>query len=300
MFAPLTTSNGHSLQHHISKLPSSRRGAAHSGVVAGAAVRRQVALRAPAASSRSEQQVLGRLTLPLLSLSAAAQLLIAGPASAIDFQQPLALPPLVVEWARVAEDEKATPDEIIGDLTASTLPGPADIADVVNPANPDSPASSIANKVIESVQSGPTSAQTALSDALGNPVSDVAPKLQDAIESPAELLKPGREVLVQRLQKDILPKIESQIAELSKQDEPNDATKAITKQLKSVQTDINRLVVDVQGGKTDAIQADASDVIRRCLLLDSRHAVVLVVIANWISSFDDMIDSLFTPGSMLG
>jgi len=37
---------------------------------------------------------------------------------------------------------------------------------------------------------------------------------------------------VQRLQKDILPKIESQIAELSKQDEPNDATKAITKQLK--------------------------------------------------------------------
>ncbi len=40
------------------------------------------------------------------------------------------------------------------------------------------------------------------------------------------------QVLVQRLQKDILPKIESQIAELSKQDEPNDATKAITKQLK--------------------------------------------------------------------
>ncbi len=99
-----------------------------------------------------------------------------------------------MEWARVAEDEKATPDEIIGDLTASTLPGPADIADIVNPANPDSPASSIANKVIENVQSGPTSAQTALSDALGNPASDVAPKLQDAIESPAELLKPGREV----------------------------------------------------------------------------------------------------------
>lgn len=40
------------------------------------------------------------------------------------------------------------------------------------------------------------------------------------------------QVLVQRLQKDILPKIESQIAELAKQDEPNDATKAITKQLK--------------------------------------------------------------------
>lgn len=44
------------------------------------------------------------------------------------------------------------------------------------------------------MQSGPTSAQTALSDALGNPASDVAPKLQDAIESPGELLKPGREV----------------------------------------------------------------------------------------------------------
>lgn len=28
--------------------------------------------------------------------------------------------------------------------------------------------------------------------------------------------------------------------------------------MQSVQTDINRLVVDVQGGKTDAIQADAS------------------------------------------
>lgn len=119
----------------------------------------------------------------------------AGSAFAIDFQQPLALPPLVVEWARVAEDEKATPDEIIGDLTASTLPGPADIADAINPANPDSPASGIANKVIESVQSsGPSAAQKALSDALGNPATDVAPKLQDAIENPAEILKPGREV----------------------------------------------------------------------------------------------------------
>ena len=39
-------------------------------------------------------------------------------------------------------------------------------------------------------------------------------------------------MLVQRLQKDILPKIESQIAELAKQDEPNEATKAISKQLK--------------------------------------------------------------------
>jgi len=40
---------------------------------------------------------------------------------------------------------------------------------------------------------------------------------------------------VQRLQKDILPKIESQIAELAKQDEPNDATKAISKQLKVIE-----------------------------------------------------------------
>ena len=40
------------------------------------------------------------------------------------------------------------------------------------------------------------------------------------------------QVLVQRLQRDILPKIESQIAELAKQDDPNDATKAIAKQLK--------------------------------------------------------------------
>ena len=100
----------------------------------------------------------------------------------------------------MAEDEKATPDEIIGDLGA--VAGPADIADVVNPANSDSPASAIANKVIETVQSGPTTSQKALSDALGNPaadqapklVDDVAPKVDDAIEAPAELLKPGREV----------------------------------------------------------------------------------------------------------
>ena len=45
-------------------------------------------------------------------------------------------------------------------------------------------------------------------------------------------LRVSLQVLVQRLQKDILPKIESQIAELAKQDEPNDATKAISKQLK--------------------------------------------------------------------
>lgn len=96
----------------------------------------------------------------------------------------------MVEWARVAEDEKI-PDEIIGGISAT---GPADIADAVNPANPDSPASDIANRVIESVQSGPTNSQKILSDALGSPATDVAPKLQDAIESPAEMLKPGREV----------------------------------------------------------------------------------------------------------
>ena len=118
----------------------------------------------------------------------------AGPASAIDFQQPLALPPLAVERARVAEDGKsAAPAEAIGNLTA-TPAGPADIADVVNPANPDSPASDIANTIVESVQSGPNKSQQALSDALGNPVQEVAPKLQDALEQPAELLKPGREV----------------------------------------------------------------------------------------------------------
>lgn len=254
MSAPVTTAHCQSLLQRNNTLPFCKRGSSHSGLTSYAASRRQLSIRATAIAPRSEQQVVGNLRLPLLSLTAAAQLLTAGSAFAIDFQQPLALPPLVVEWARVAEDEKI-PDEIIGGISAT---GPADIADAVNPANPDSPASDIANRVIESVQSGPTNSQKILSDALGSPATDVAPKLQDAIESPAEMLKPGREVLVQRLQKDILPKIESQIAELAKQDEPNDATKAITKQLKSVQTDINRLVVDVQGGKNDAIQADAS------------------------------------------
>ena len=94
----------------------------------------------------------------------------------------------------MAEDEKSTaPEEVIGNLTA-TPASPADIADVVNPANADSPASDIANKVIENVQPAQTSAQQAISDALGNPVQEVAPKLQDAVEQPAELLKPGREV----------------------------------------------------------------------------------------------------------
>ena len=111
----------------------------------------------------------------------------AGSASAVDFQQPLAL---TVELARVAEDHKAVarPDDAIGDLGAS----PADIADAVNPANDGSPAQDIANKVIENIQPNSSSAQK-LSDALGNPATDDAPKLQDAIEQPAEMLKPGRE-----------------------------------------------------------------------------------------------------------
>lgn len=115
---------------------------------------------------------------------------IAGSASAIDFQQPLAL---TVELARVTEDHRTLqrPDEAIGDLGAS--PGPADIADVVNPANDGSPAQGLANKVIENIQPNSNSAQN-LSDALGNPATDDAPKLQDALEQPAELLKPGREV----------------------------------------------------------------------------------------------------------
>ena len=83
------------------------------------------------------------------------------------------------------------PDEAIGDLGAS--PGPADIADIVNPANDGSPAQGLANKVIENIQPNSNSAQN-LSDALGNPSTDDAPKLQDALDQPAELLKPGREV----------------------------------------------------------------------------------------------------------
>ena len=114
----------------------------------------------------------------------------AGSASAVDFQQPLAL---TVELARVAEDHKATahPDDAIGDLGAS----PADIADAVSPANDSSPAQGIANKVIENIQPSSSSSQK-LSDALGSPVTDDAPKLQDAIEQPAELLKPGREASI--------------------------------------------------------------------------------------------------------
>lgn len=114
----------------------------------------------------------------------------AGSASAVDFQQPLAL---TVELARVAEDHKsgARPDDAIGDLGAS----PADIADAVSPANDGSPAQDLANKVIENIQPSSSSAQK-LSDALGNPATDDAPKLQDAIEQPAEMLKPGREASV--------------------------------------------------------------------------------------------------------
>ena len=118
----------------------------------------------------------------------------AGSASAIDFQQPLAL---TVELARVTEEHRSTPrpDEAIGDLGVS----PADITDAVNPAIDGSPAQGLANKVIENIQPGPTSAEK-LSDALGNPATDDAPKLQDklqdAIEQPAEMLKPGREVSV--------------------------------------------------------------------------------------------------------
>ena len=40
------------------------------------------------------------------------------------------------------------------------------------------------------------------------------------------------QALVSRLQKDILPKIENQISELAKQDEPNEITQTITQQLK--------------------------------------------------------------------
>lgn len=40
------------------------------------------------------------------------------------------------------------------------------------------------------------------------------------------------QALVSRLQKDILPKIENQISELAKQDDPNEVTVTITNQLK--------------------------------------------------------------------
>ena len=110
----------------------------------------------------------------------------AGPAAAIDFQQPLAL---TIEWARVAEHVRTS--EVIGALSVT---GPADIADAVNPANPNSPAQDIANKVIEQVQPAVGTAQK-VADALGNPDTPDAPKPQDYFPtSPPELLSVGRDV----------------------------------------------------------------------------------------------------------
>lgn len=112
-----------------------------------------------------------------------------GPASAIDFQQPLALQSLSVEWARVAEHTRK-PNAVINGLSAVR----ADIADAINPANPSSPAQDIANKVIEQVQPSINTAQK-VADALGNPDTAEAPKPSDYFPtSPPELLSVGRDV----------------------------------------------------------------------------------------------------------
>lgn len=247
---PVTTAHVRGLKSaHIAK-PSSKRCGVAANIPAAKAEQRQLAAKAHNTPSVSSQQVL-QISTPLLALTAAVQVLAAGPAAAIDFQQPLAL---TVEWGRVVTPMK-TPVEVINGLSAT---GPADIADAVNPANPNSPAADIANKVIEQVQPAVNTAEK-VAETLGNPDTSEAPKPSDYFPtSPPELLSVGRDALVSRLQRDILPKIENQISELAKQDEPNEVTQTITAQLKAVRSDINKLAVDVKAGDSDAIQADAS------------------------------------------
>lgn len=166
----------------------------------------------------SASQQLAKLLLTATTIAG----LQAGPAQAMFvFQQALAVPSPAVEFTRLAEEER------------SKL---ADVTDAVNPTVDDSPAQKAANAVVGGVEAAASRATSAVPEAV----------------------RPDREALVARLQKDILPKIESQIAELDKAEDPDDATKQITTQLKTVQTDIHHLLKSVQEGDNDAIQADAA------------------------------------------
>ena len=91
------------------------------------------------------------------------------------------------------------------------------------------------------------------------------------------------QVLVQRLQKDILPKIESQIAELAKQDEPTEATKAISKQLKVTLLPACLLachafyqLTSVSGGNLHEVSLDVS---ANCLL-HGQHIIQIMRTCN--------------------
>ncbi|KAK9803570.1 hypothetical protein WJX72_001089 [[Myrmecia] bisecta] len=68
---------------------------------------------------------------------------------------------------------------------------------------------------------------------------------------------PDKAVLVSKLQGDILPKIQGQIADLSKQKELGDSAVALKSQLQCVERDIMTLLSDAETDNISQIQSDA-------------------------------------------
>lgn len=111
-------------------------------------------------------------------------------------------------------------------------------------------------------------------------LSEIAPSLTDAKESPSkekaassddnngagqdnnaaqdsETLRRNEE-LRENFEETILPKIEKQLKELDEIEEPNDITIDLRRQLRRAEDDIYRLLRDLRGSKSDAVQAEAS------------------------------------------
>ncbi|KAK9834445.1 hypothetical protein WJX74_001976 [Apatococcus lobatus] len=65
--------------------------------------------------------------------------------------------------------------------------------------------------------------------------------------------------LIEKLNTNILPKIRSQLNDLSKSSDNNDATEALKKQLQAVEGSIGKLLDDVQAGKDDLVPGDAGE-----------------------------------------
>lgn len=66
------------------------------------------------------------------------------------------------------------------------------------------------------------------------------------------------EELRENFEDTILPKIERQLKELDDNEEPNDITIDLRRQLRRAEDDIYRLLRDLRGSKSDAVQAEAA------------------------------------------
>mmetsp|Transcript_8296 Transcript_8296/g.24857 ORF Transcript_8296/g.24857 Transcript_8296/m.24857 type:complete len:270 (+) Transcript_8296:262-1071(+) len=196
--------------------------------------------------SRSNSRALYRATLtgcstPGLALTAALSMLAAPGAAMADAQQEAQSPPVSLP----------TPSEVVRSLSDQLIGGPPSLE---APPLTDSPSENTSDP------SQDASAQDAdkAADDTSKPANGKNGKSNGkTAEQTAEAAMKDAE-LQEKFEKEVLPKIVEQLKGLDQNEEPNDVTIELKRQLRRAEDDIYRLLKDLKESKSEAARAEAT------------------------------------------